>query len=311
MKYRVLKGELVIDGRSPDGDTVGFRLDPERLGDWVWPGARMGRFPKLNRGGVANVRFEAIDALELHFTVQGVWPQVTSHQDLELARGARNEMLALCGFDVSRLQEDEGCTLHDPDEQAKAAVVAYREIDPYGRIVGFVFGPEDAPPLSTTQKPEVFLSPEVLLRSINAELLREGWVFPTYYGGLDHGARDALSSSFARARSNGIGVWGRHEDSVILPRKPTIEEIESLMLMPKIYRRLVTHIARNGAVSNFVASLSDDVVVDTVHTRLCDLGAFVDVDGPLPATAEQRTPDRVPYRLRLTRGPEQLVFMPG
>ena len=95
MPYRVVKGELAITGKSPDGDTIAFFLDEESIGDWIYPSRGGGRFPKFNKSFHANIRFEAIDALELHFSPKFVWPVVNSHQPLDLARAARDRMLEL------------------------------------------------------------------------------------------------------------------------------------------------------------------------------------------------------------------------
>lgn len=308
MQYRVIKGELVIQGKSPDGDTVGFRLDEEHRDEWVWSGTRSGRFPQLNKGFVTNIRLEAIDALELHFVVPDVWPQVTSHQDLDLAKKARNELLTLCGFDVSLLKEDEEHRITDPAGQSISAVVAYRDIDPNGRMIGFVFKESDAPTLSTADKPEVYVKPEAFLRSVNAKLLRSGWVFPTFYGTLDHEVRDLLIEHLQQPRMDQSGVWADYKATVVLPRKPTLSQVESLILMPKVYRRLITHIAHNGAMSNLSAALSDDVVVDTKDKRLCDLGAFL-MSHKDETCGDPVADQDVPYRLRLTRQPEELIFL--
>lgn len=305
MGYRILKGNLAIEGKSPDGDTVAFYLDEGQIGDWVWTKKRGGgRFPRFNRKYQANVRFEAIDALELHFQVQNVWPTIKSHQNLELAIEARDKMLSLCGFDTSVLVENDSHRLSDPNNQLIPAVVAYKDIDPFGRLVGFIFHVDDAPPLSTEEKPERFLSADVILQSVNAKLLQEGLVFPTFYGGLYPELRNALTQTIKPARDEEKGVWENYRNEILLPRKPSISDVESPILLPKVYRRLVTHIASNGAMSNFASFLygNGDTVVDTIDIRLSNLSAFV--------KSEATDASKTEYRLYLTRKPEELVFLP-
>lgn len=309
MKYRVIKGELVIHGKSPDGDTIGFRLDEEHRSSWVWSGKKDGSFPRFNKGYVTNIRFEAIDALELHYSVPDVWPSVHSHQDLGQAKAARDEMLRLCGFDLEPLVEDERHRISDPSGQSISAVIAYREIDSYGRLIAFVFPAGALTELSSEKTPEIYLAPESFLHSVNAELLTRGMVFPTYYGTLDHEVRDLLSEKVEIARMDRLGVWSDYRATVRLPRKPTIPQIESMMLMPKVYRRLVSHIARNGAMSNFRSTLREDTVVDTKDACLADLGVFLR-SSKAEDCAHQGPPEDAPYDLRMTRHPEELVFKP-
>ena len=60
MAYRILKGFLSIEGRSPDGDTVAFYLDKADRADWISTRTDSGRFPKFNRNFQTNVRFEGV-----------------------------------------------------------------------------------------------------------------------------------------------------------------------------------------------------------------------------------------------------------
>ena len=307
MPYRVLKGELAVTGKSPDGDTVAFFIDKESIGDWVYPKPGGGRFPKFNKSFHANVRFEAIDALELHFTPKFVWPVINSHQPLELARAARNRMLSLCGFDLEQVEIDENEKLTDRADQRIPAVVAYNGIDPFGRLIGFVFHPDDAPPLSNDSKHEQYLEVEQVLKSINATLLAEGYAVPTFYSGLYPPIRNALAQLAIDARNATppLGVWKDYVSEIVLPRKPDICAIEEIVLMPKVYRRLAENIARNGAMSRLSEFLWDkgDDLIDIRDVRATGFGSFL--------KARKEGPDSDPvYRLTLSRKPEELIFTP-
>jgi hypothetical protein len=69
MPYKLIEGEVRLFYRStklvgsrPDGDSVWFKPDnPKLLSDID------GRSAEFNGGGFAQLRFEGIDALELHF----------------------------------------------------------------------------------------------------------------------------------------------------------------------------------------------------------------------------------------------------
>src|SRR5687768_14135031 len=66
MPFTLIKGTFHVVGRSPDGDSVGFRAaDPAH---WA---LLDGPPPRLNSLGITQLRFEAIDALETHFRPPG------------------------------------------------------------------------------------------------------------------------------------------------------------------------------------------------------------------------------------------------
>ena len=75
-------------GPEPDGDTITFEADDITLvRELRW---LSGRGPKINTRGNIPVRYEGIDALEIHFR--------EAHQQLQFAVAARDENLRLVGF---------------------------------------------------------------------------------------------------------------------------------------------------------------------------------------------------------------------
>lgn len=305
MAYRIVSGFLSVEGRSPDGDTVAFYLNEENLGDWVWTKTKTGRFPSFNKSFQTNVRFEGIDALELHYRDRLAWPAVDSHQKKSLALDARNRMLDLCGFDRSAFTESANHTLRDPSNQLIPATVAYNDVDPFGRLIGFVFNADDSPELSNEDDPERFLSVDDVKRSVNAKLLKEGLVFPTFYGGLYTQLREAMTELTLSAMNDADSpIWQAYQPTFVMDRGGDLEALKELVIMPKLYRRLFTHLARNGAVSGFRSFLreSNDTMVDTQQVRLGYFGNFVsvkDVDG-----------NREKYRVTLLRQPHELIMLP-
>jgi hypothetical protein len=94
MTYTLLRGNFVIRyadlpraGPEPDGDTIKFRPDSPSLVEAI--PRRSGTPPDINPRGIS-VRLEAIDALETHFR--------ETHQELQGANAARDELLRLLGF---------------------------------------------------------------------------------------------------------------------------------------------------------------------------------------------------------------------
>ncbi len=73
--------------------------------------------------------------------------------------------------------------------------------------------------------------------------------------------------------------------------------------MPKLFRRLSEHLAKNGAISNFRNALREakDLTVDLKEVRLTDFSSFV--------RTEKLGEDE--YRLWLSHKPGELVFLGG
>jgi len=94
VSYRLVRGTFQLRyrgkrqvGSRPDGDSVWFKPNRPSLLKGI-----AGRDAGINAGGLAQLRFEGIDALELHY------PQ-SEHQNSEEAVGARDYMLRnLLGF---------------------------------------------------------------------------------------------------------------------------------------------------------------------------------------------------------------------
>src|SRR3954453_12468193 len=99
MPMLCLAGSFHVAGSQPDGDSIHFR--PDDPADWAKvPGATAVR---RNASGVAQMRLDAIDALETHYAPPGGHEL---HQPLELAHAAAEGLLEWIGFsDVKRTGE--------------------------------------------------------------------------------------------------------------------------------------------------------------------------------------------------------------
>ena len=99
MSLYLIKGQYRIVHSEPDGDSVHFIPDNPDAFTSLHLNARLGS------GGAAQLRLDAIDALETHYTPSAHGAK-TMHQPLELAHAARSRLLELLGFsDVVRTGE--------------------------------------------------------------------------------------------------------------------------------------------------------------------------------------------------------------
>jgi endonuclease YncB( thermonuclease family) len=236
MPYTVLRGHFVIrypdlprQGPEPDGDTVKFRPDTPGLVELL--PRRSGQPPDLNARGIS-VRLEAIDALETHFA--------ETHQQLAGANAARDAMLARLGFRNVVFFDDQPNRVASADADELVGYVLSNGIDANGRMIGFVYPGE--PP--TADGSSIFLDNAGVDGSVNASLLRDGLVYPTFYGTLPSSLRMHLAEASRAARAAGLGIW---PDSTADPDSTAtitgLATLETLVIWPKLFRRLVPFFA--------------------------------------------------------------------
>ena len=250
MPYTLIQGHFHLFyqsqrhvGSRPDGDSMWFKPDnPQqliRLGD---------RQVDYNLGGCVQLRFEGIDALELHY-------KGANHQKASECVAARDRLLQLAGF-TSVTYAPSG----DIDTSVRTACphpieahILTRSADLYGRPIAFVFAGQ----ASEADGAEIWLTPERMNRSLNAQLMGEGQAYPAYYTGLPTDLRNQLTSLAHSARDNGLGLW---QVDVSLPGAPvhSAADLEQLAIWPKLYRRLFAYLQANAAISGFEAWLRED-----------------------------------------------------
>ena len=210
---------------------------------------RSGRPPALNARGIL-VRLEAIDALETHFA--------ESHQELQGANRARDVMLDRLGFRDVEFFDDLPNKVRSANRDQLIGYVLSNGIDANGRMIGFVYPGEPA----AADGSSVFVDEATVDASINAGLLADGLVYPSFYGTLPATLREHLAVASRGARAGSAGLWARATaDPDGTATVPDLEELERLVLWPKLFRRLVPFLAAgNTGFDGFDAWLRDNPV---------------------------------------------------
>lgn len=193
----LVEGSFKIVGASPDGDSIRFYPhDPQ-----VW--TRAGIVAKANASGGVQLRLDAIDALETHYTPPHA--PVPWHQPAELGQSAAKALLDLLGFhDVFR-DERGYVTSATPGEVP--GYILTRFADKYGRPVATAYA--GARPGSSSDGNSLYLDAAGLHGSVNYQLLEAGWVYPTFYSQLYYDLRGELAATAVEAREAGRGVWAQ------------------------------------------------------------------------------------------------------
>ena len=281
MPFTLIQGTFHVRGYGPDGDSL--RFEAKNKANW---GKLSGPSVKLNGRKHAQLRFEAIDALETHFTAgRGV----QTHQPEELANAATDYVLEAVG-----IRDVEWGPTHGRVTSAKDGTAGYiltRAAERFRRPIAFVFG-------GTTNQADgssVFLDVPLLTQSINYRLADAGLVHPTYYKGLFPDLRGAITEAVLRAWWADRGIWPFDwTEGVPVPNLAALEQ--EYIVMPKLFRRLASHLARGGAIRDFKQRLEQNpepvLRISTGHITSFD--TFI------------RTQDNT---VKLTAYPEDLVFL--
>jgi endonuclease YncB( thermonuclease family) len=290
MVMMLVKGSYRILGASPDGNSVRFYPDDPQ----VWASA--GIAVRANAGGGVQLRLDAIDALETHYTPPHA--RVPWRQPTQLGQGAASRLLDLIGFsDVVR--DDKGLVFSATPDQTRGYILT-RFADKYGRAVATAF--PGGRPGRAADGSGVFLDVEEMHKSVNYQLLAEGWVYPTFYSKLYVDLRADLAATTVRARDAKKGLWDQDTTLAGFRLRSRTQLTNELVIMPKLFRRLAEYLTldETGKVSltGFPAFLAaHDDRLFTVATG--------------QATAFDTLIERKGQTLTLTLPPEQIVFQEG
>jgi endonuclease YncB( thermonuclease family) len=294
MSYRFVKGgfHLTYQGKmlvrsQPDGDSMWFKPDdPKLLGDID------GRSADYNGGGFTQLRFEAIDALEIHYRY------ADCHQEFDHAKAARNFLLDTVGFTQYDFPTSSGLHVGNEVPDRIAGWIATRAIDPYGRPVAFVFK-GDCP---FADGAEEYLKTTHVKKSFNAKLATEGHAYPAYYASLPWELREYIDDCVDVARSGQAGLWG-DDTSGEWNAFAGMTKLRESVVWPKLFRRLAEFYNTGGKkLSEFDAWLQDDQKERDDKVWLREHDYMVNLHDVVEVKDE---------KIRMTYAPENLIVMPS
>lgn len=288
MPLTVIPGTFRIKGASPDGDSVRFYPDDAT----VWKKA--GIAAKPNAQGGVQLRLDAIDALETHYT-----PPHAAHawsQPAEFGDGAAAALLDHLGFSGVERDDRKIVTASTPAETH--GYILTRFADVYGRAVSLVYAGRRRG--RTSPEGTAYVEVSELRRSVNHRLLAAGLVYPTFYSKLYVDFREALAAATVTARERGTGLWA--QDDTLTGFRLTSESqlTDRLVILPKLFRRLAEYLTdADGSTSltgfpAFLRAHGDDALYTVPAGQSTTLDTLIRV--------KART-------LTLTTPPEQIVFI--
>ena len=292
MPFLVIEGTYHLVGRTaagnasgfePDGDSMQFKPNNPALLDKL---RRTGGAVRLTSIGSTQLRFEGIDALELHFG--------KSHQPRPLAEDARNFLTGKLhmnpvrygGTDLTRVVPP---VVHD----ATSGYILSRALEQHGRPVSFAF--TGAPPVPDGSQLE--LDAALLRKSLNFASLRAGDAYPLFYDTLFGDLRSVLTKAAQNARSRRRGLWASDRSELGLTVSDQAALERDAVVFPKLFRRLTEFLREQvGPLGQFLPWLA------AKREQVLDLttDSFTHFDNVLAVSGNS---------VRLIRRPEQLVFV--
>jgi len=277
MTFTLIKGTFHVTGYSPDGDSVRFKAkDPSLWKRLSGPAAA------VNARGHAQLRIEAVDALETHYS--GLC------QPARPAQAAARLLLSFLGIDD--VVWDESHRFVTGARDGTEGYILCRSTESNRRPVSFVFAGDS----DDRDGSDVVLDAPLLKDSLNFRLLARGLAYPMYYNGLFSDLRQPLSAAVQSAREEGRGLWPYDRTTRGLSVSSLEAVTEEAAILPKLFRRIVDYMGEGGSILGFKEHLQKKceplVRIDQVHFTRLD--AVVAVQGE---------------KVRLSEAPENLIFM--
>jgi endonuclease YncB( thermonuclease family) len=255
MPFRIIRGTFHVKGYPPEGDSLRFKATNEA--NW---GLLDGPTPQRNGSGHARLRLEAIDTLETRYQ--------NTHQPLALAKKALDHLLTQLG--ITGVQWNPQGTMITAANDGVEGYILSRQVEKNRRPVAFAFA--GLPPAADGTA--VFVDTARVLQSANAEMLRAGLAYPTYYKGLFPDLRNTLTAVVETARQANTGLWRQDRTNAGF----VVHGLASLALehviLPKLFRRLATYLEGDGCVAGFkqyLADLKEEIfIIPTAHATHFD-----------------------------------------
>lgn len=294
MPFTLIKGTFHLVGQQangqpngfqPDGDSIQFKPANPSLLDRL---TQIKRPYRLSSIGSTQLRFEGLDALELHFA------GAANHQPRPLADNARDFLTGALGLNPVPYVPPANITVDPPvPHDAAPGYILSRSLEVNGRPVAFAFA-------GAAQEPDgadVFLDANRLQNSLNFALVASGNAYPLFYDTLFVSLRAVLAAAAVQARAAGRGLWPQDLSNTGLNVQTADDLEQNGVIFPKLFRRLSEFLSEGiGGLNEFLSWLEATIeqVLDLTTTNITHFDDLVTVAG---------------NTVSLNHLPEQLVFI--
>jgi endonuclease YncB( thermonuclease family) len=242
--YQQIFGNLIINGKSPDGDSIRFKANnPDDLKKLY----RSDRI-RIAKDGTVQLRLEGIDAPELHY---GSFGQ-------PLGRESRDKLLQLAGFEHVKYANEQKIQVSASEPESIPATILSQRSDVNGRPVAYLFLTTAS--YSTIQDSDqdllwANLSVTSLKNSLNYQMVELGLAYPIFYSSMPTNYLNLFKETAIQSRQETKGVWQLDQSQEFrLVNYESITESGDL-IFPKLFRRSIDYL--KSVEEGYKGNLSD------------------------------------------------------
>jgi endonuclease YncB( thermonuclease family) len=237
--YVAIPGEFVLIGKEPDGDSVRFVPDdPSHFNEL----GNSYRIQPTRTDGSVQLRFEAVDATELHYG--------TASQPM--AASSRDAVLTRLGFTNVQFKPNSTTVIACQPERTSGVILS-KAADVHGRPISYVLPGKT--PAGVHEGQWNYASHAILRRTVNFDILEQGLAFYTVYNSTPAQHRGFLSEIAAAARNASQGVWAENATAdFVLDTQADIGP-DGAVILPKLFRRCTDYL--KAKQQGFVGELAD------------------------------------------------------
>lgn len=262
--YRVIKGNFVIVGKEPDGDSVRFIAENPDFYEDLHRNYRI----KLSHDGSVQLRFEGVDAPEVHYgkAAQPLGTQV------------RDQLLDWMSF---RNIQFAGNRVQSADPDTVSGAILSQAADANGRPVSYVLL-EQANQLG--DKDWIRVDTALLKKTLNFQLISEGLAYYTVYTSTPSSHRRLLRKAASAAREENLGVWKEDATSEFVLENSNSIGSSGQLILPKLFRRCTDYLKAvndgfRGNLKDWIIAISEGsrsendrvLIGDSIEVQLSDL----------------------------------------
>lgn len=248
--FLCIHGKLVIVGYEPDGDSVRFIADDATHYQAL---TRADRIRPSKRDGSVQLRFEGVDAPELHY----------GSDAQPLGDTARDALLGWIGFTAIEFDKRQPTKVTAAEPVTVRAAILVQMVEVNGRPVAYVLvETADALPADGAW---VNVDQALLERTLNVRLLSEGQAYYTVYTSAPVSHRSHLRSVADKARTSGMGVWGRDTTADWVLADQASIGTNGQLILPKLFRRCTDYL--KAVDKGFIGNLGDWLISSATSSR--------------------------------------------
>jgi endonuclease YncB( thermonuclease family) len=222
--YVVIPGTFLTVGYEPDGDSIRFAADDPAQYNHLH---RSHLIQLSKKDGSVQLRFEGIDATELHY----------GGGEQPLGREARDALLKAMGFTSWTLAAGSPSKIATSDPASLRGGILSTAADVHGRPISYAMLKENLPSSSS-----IVVDEATLRATLNFEMLNSGLAYLLTYTSMPLSHRDIFHNAAQATRDADRGVWAIDSTAEFVLKDESSIDRNGACIFPKLFRRCTDYI---------------------------------------------------------------------